>query len=301
MSFSINSMKPINYTNSMKPINYTNSMNNKLYNGIKAEIIGNNGSQYLLFHLNIGQQLYCSKGNIIYQKGKIITVEMHSDQSLVKQGLRIMTGRESYKQLVKADENGCELCVGTNFISNIYCLTIEPKKSYRISPKSFLASTMNIKFNETLGIKNIKELQGYYNIVTNTGSQNEYIWLTYYGEFKQINLQQGENIIMNNNIFLYINTDFVNNMKPIVMTQGNLMTQIFSNQGMGVQITGPCNFGIQTKQYNNFQIKAQNSNSTSSSIINSASKLIKPIGGNKTRKSRKESKNKKIKKGSRKI
>ena len=103
----MNRTNPINPMNSINRMNPINSMNNKSYNGIRAEIIGGNGSQYLLFHLNNGQQLFCSKGNIIYQKGNIKTTEMHSDQSLVKQGLRIMTGCESYKQFIKAFEDNC--------------------------------------------------------------------------------------------------------------------------------------------------------------------------------------------------
>lgn len=101
---------------------------------------------------------------------------------------------EKYAKFLGNGSN-CIVSFGSSFLNTVVHLKIKKGDVYRIARKSFLVSTENIEIkndNEIFDVLTVTCVTEYYG----------YVWISSFGSFEQIVLDEGEEIIVKKGMFL---------------------------------------------------------------------------------------------------
>lgn len=156
------------------------SKTNNIYDDIvtQCKIKGSPGCQYIKFVLKNNQTVLATSDSLIYMMGNIV-------KDCVK---------DKYSKFTGVSNNGV-VSFGSSFLNTIVHLKIQKGDVYRIARKSFLVSTENIEVhndNDTFDILTVTCVTEYYG----------YVWISSFGSFEQIVLDEGEEIIVKKGMFL---------------------------------------------------------------------------------------------------
>jgi uncharacterized protein (AIM24 family) len=214
----------------------------------RHKIIGDQGSQYVKFKLKEKETIKSSLGSLIYMNGDIEKSELVYN-GIAKGFMNLLAGETFLYQ--KFTGNGKEgvITFGTSFINSIICIKIYKGEEYRLSRNSFLVSTDNIAIGYTTmakGILQIGQEEGFI-LPTAKCSSGEYgyIWLSSYGAFEKVAVEEGKKLIVNNGMFLTCKNEHTYNIEKLGKT---FISSI--GEGFGMAFTGPCTIFIQTKNIN---------------------------------------------------
>lgn len=189
------------------------SKTNNIYDDIvtQCKIKGSPGCQYIKFVLKNNQTVLAPSDSLIYMMGNI-----------VKSGLD-----DKFSKFTGTDNNGI-VSFGSSFLNTIVHLKIQKGDVYRIARKSFLVSTENIEVNDdndAFDILTITCVTEYYG----------YVWISSFGSFEQIVLDEGDEIIVKKGLFL---------------ASHNNLEYVTYEDGYGMKFSGASTIFIQTKNMN---------------------------------------------------
>lgn len=156
------------------------SKTNNIYDDIvkQCKIKGSPGCQYIKFVLKNNQTVLAPSELLIYMMGDIIKTDVN----------------EKYAKFLGNGSN-CIVSFGSSFLNTVVHLKIKKGDVYRIARKSFLVSTENIEIkndNEIFDVLTVTCVTEYYG----------YVWISSFGSFEQIVLDEGEEIIVKKGMFL---------------------------------------------------------------------------------------------------
>lgn len=237
-----------------------------------SKIKGSDGSQYIQFTLNNNHTIIAATGSMICKSGGINKADLAFD-GIVAGVKKILAGETfMYSKFTGNEKNGI-LYLGSNFINSILVLKIPYNKQIRISRHSFLASTENIKITFTTqmrGILGIGQEEGMFlPLATCISEDHGYIWLSSYGSFEKIEIEDKDDIIVDNGMFLACNNEQNYTIESIGKS---IISSYLSDEGYGMKFVGPVQIYIQTKNINDFYViesEAPNeNNSITKSIMN---------------------------------
>lgn len=211
-------------------INFTEeSVHDVIYKN--HEIKGEEGSHFVKFKLNEGQSIKVVKGSLIYLKGNINPPEVVYDGFM-----KTFAGEHIVHQKYTASTRGGIIALGSNFINSVICLQIAGGNTFRISRHSFLACTENITISYTVimqGILDVGQGEGFVlPTATCIGDNAGYIWLSSYGSYDKIVLEDNESVIVDNGMFLACRNDIDYTVELI----GNsVFSSFMGGEGFGMQ------------------------------------------------------------------
>ena len=220
----------------------------------RHEIYGDEGSQYVKFILNKGETIQGSQGSLIYMNGDIGKSEIIYN-GIPKGIMNLLSGETFLYQKFSGNGNNGIITFGKNFINSIIAIKIYRGEEYRLSRNSFLVSTDNISIGYTtviLGLIQIGQDEGFILPTAKCESGDYgYIWLSAYGSFEKVDVDEGKTLIVNNGMFLACKNEYQYTVEKIGKT-------FFSSigEGFGMAYKGPCSIFIQTKNVNQLHEKS---------------------------------------------
>lgn len=135
------------------------------------------------------------------------------------------------------------------FPGHILDLTIKPGERWMISPKCLVSFTDNLDTNSKRRLRGIFMSEGIYQTeFINNSNQNGMIWLSSYGGVEKLTLKSGENLKVDNGLFLCASSDVKYNIKGM----GNFKSTFFSGEGIVMEFHGPCSLYVQGNSVDNF-------------------------------------------------
>jgi len=214
----------------------------------RHKIIGDQGSQYVKFKLKDGETIKSTLGSLIYMNGDIEKSELVYN-GIAKGFMNLLSGESFLYQKFSGNGKEGTITFGTSFINSIICIKIYKDEEYRLSRNSFLVSTDNITIGYTTiakGIFQIGQEEGFILPTAKCSSgEHGYIWLSSYGAFEKVAVEEGKKLIVNNGMFLACKNEHKYNIEKLGKT---FISSI--GEGFGMAFTGPCHIFIQTKNVN---------------------------------------------------
>jgi len=242
----------------------------------KSRIIGDQGSQYVLFSLNSEQSIISSLGSVIYINGDVDKAEVVFPG--IQQGImNIFSGESFIFQKFQGNGSHGKIAIGSSFINSVVCIKIEKDETYRLSRNSFLACTENIEIGTTIigkGILGIGQSEGFIYPTAKVKSNDDndddennfgYIWLSAYGGLEKISVVKDKELIINNGLFLACKNEV---KYDIDMFGKSIISSI--GEGFGMSFKGESDIYIQTKNINELERSfQQHNNSIGKTVIGS--------------------------------
>ncbi|MAT10745.1 MAG: hypothetical protein CMM02_07030 [Rhodopirellula sp.] len=240
-------------------INIKKSQNNntiiKKNKNIKYSIVGKPGSNYVKFDLKLNDAIINSPGSLIYLRGDIKKGEIKYDDSFGKAFWRGIAGEDIFISRYVGNNKGGSIALGIDIPGDILCLDLEPKSEWIISRGSFLCAYDNVsiesKYTNSSGIIGIGTSEGFIlPLIKNNDNNYSKVWLSCYGTFEKITLNNDEIIIVDNNSFLASKKD----MEYTIESFGKDLTSTFlGGEVFGMKFKGPGTIYIQSKNITNFK------------------------------------------------
>ncbi len=286
-----------------------------LPNGIKQKLIGVHGNQSLELYLPIGAEIVNNPGSLLYMRGNLQKSKLKIN-SVVSSIWRKLSGEtftlSEYKGLPKSSNgrsdgasdrthseiyDGGYITLGLPFIGDIVCVEIPKGKSLNFTKGAFLCATSNLEITGNVDFQQIIPVgtdQLFVGLLHHKDDSTGpgYVWLSTYGTFETITLQKGDEIIIDNGMFLGSDSTYEYTISRIGVS---LFGSILGGEGWGMHFRaekGPMTLYTQTKSIKEliFLIRALSGSRRGGSKKN----LIE--GGKKIKKSKSKSKSKSSKK-----
>ncbi len=274
-----------------------------LPNGIKSKLIGTQGNQTLELYLPNNAMVVTNPGSLLYMRGNLQKSKLKVN-SLASSFFRSLSGEtitlSEYRGLSRSEQSGSSsestrthstaydggyITLGLPYIGDIVCVEIPKGKVFKFTKGAFLAGTSNLDISGNLDIQQFLPVgtdQVFVGIVqhkedsTGTG----YVWLSTYGTFETINLQKGDEIIIDNGMYLGSDANYPYTISRLGVS---FFGSILGGEGWGMHfkaINGPMTIYTQTKSIKEliFMIRA-----LSTSKSGGSSKKIKSTKSKKTK------------------
>ncbi len=202
-----------------------------LPNGIKSKLIGTQGNQTLELFLPKDVMVVTNPGSLLYMRGNLQKSKLKVN-SLTSSFFRSLSGEtitlSEYRGLPRSDQTGSTsnstrthstayeggyITLGLPYIGDIVCVEIPKGKVFKFTKGAFLAGTSNLDITGNLDIKQFLPVgtdQVFVGIVEHRENSTGpgYIWLSTYGTFETIHLQKGDEIIIDNGMYLGSDADY---------------------------------------------------------------------------------------------
>lgn len=218
-------------------------------NVLTYEIKGAPGSNYIVFTLSENQSVLSSPGSLIYLKGAVSKGNLKSG-STMKAFARAFGGEDFFINSYTGLKGSGKVAFSTDIPGDIVKINIQPGQEYTISRASFLCGNDNIEISSRINAN------GFFGIGTDEGfilptikaiDKEASVWLSNYGTFEKITLPKGEEIIIDNGVFLAADST----MNYEILKLGtSFISSILGGEGFGMKFTGPGDIYIQSKNLN---------------------------------------------------
>ncbi len=158
---------------------------------------------------------------------------------------------------IKGSEKGGHITLGLTFPGDIICIEVKKDSKIKFLKNSFLACTPNLDISGKFDYKQLipvgTDFEPFLGHVSHKENSNEsgYVWLSTYGVFEKIYLKKGDEIIVDNGMFLACNEDYSYKVSRLGRS---MFGGIVSGEGWGVQFSCKNDEGMtiycQTKSIN---------------------------------------------------
>ncbi len=243
------------------------------FRGFKTRYVGPSGNRSLEFYLEPGYSIITLPGSLLYMRGNVEKGTIKVDSSsffrfftgetftLVSyKGMNVPTNKEessTTSERIKGSEKGGHITLGLTFPGDIICIEVKKDSKIKFLKNSFLACTPNLDISGKFDYKQLipvgTDFEPFLGHVSHKENSNEsgYVWLSTYGVFEKIYLKKGDEIIVDNGMFLACNEDYSYKVSRLGRS---MFGGIVSGEGWGVQFSCKNDEGMtiycQTKSIN---------------------------------------------------
>lgn len=284
-----------------------NVVSSNSFQGMKTRYVGPSGNRSIEFYLEPNTSIITLPGSLLYMRGNVQKGEVKVNSSSFT---RLFTGETftlvSYKGLdihtnqresnttsnrIKGSSKGGYITLGLPIPGDIVCIEVKQGSKLKFMKNSFLACTPNLNITGRFEMKqfipvgtDFEPFLGHVHHKENS-NQTGYVWLSTYGVFEKIDLVRGDEIIIDNGMFLACDESYPYKVSRLGQS---MFGGIISGEGWGVQFscnTDKMTIYTQTKSIQEFANIIRfiepngNGNSTLSTIVDIVS------GGEKKKKS----------------
>lgn len=243
------------------------------FRGFKTRYLGPIGNRSIEFYLEPGQTIITLPGSLLYMRGNVEkgTLKVNSSSffrlftgetfTLVSyKGMDVPTNKEessTTSERIKGTEKGGYITLGLTFPGDIVCIEVKKDSKIKFLKNSFLACTPNLDISGKFDYKQLipvgTDFEPFLGHVSHKENSTEtgYVWLSTYGVFEKIHLKKGDEIIVDNGMFLACDENYSYKVSRLGRS---MFGGIVSGEGWGVHFSCKNDEGMtiycQTKSIN---------------------------------------------------
>ena len=155
---------------------------------------------------------------------------------------------------VKSAGSGGVLALGIAIPGDVLQVALKPGETYTMSRGSYLASTPNVRVSAKLnliGLIPVGQDEGFVLPTAECAPDQGpgFVWMSAYGTFEEHSLAAGEEMLVDNGLFLACRKDVT---YSLAMMGGGVLSSFFGGEGFGMKFTGPCKLYTQSKNMDDF-------------------------------------------------
>lgn len=183
------------------------------------------------------QQIVSQSGCMAHFKGNVKT-STSSRGGLLKGFTRmLLTSSSMFMTTYTAEDKVNEICFQSHLPGDVLPVVVRPGEKIIISPHALICFTDNLTLNSKRRLRGFITNEGIYQSEFENKSKHKgIVFLASYGGHQKIKLEKGENLILDNGLFLCSHTS----TKYNVTTIGGTKTTLLSGEGFVMEFEGPC-------------------------------------------------------------
>lgn len=210
------------------------------------KINSNSGEDTLILKLKKGQTIINNHGAMAWMDNDI-HVETTSRGGILKGMFRsAFTSVSMFMTRYTGVRDGNKICNSSFLPGMVLPIVLRPGKNIVISPDSLICFTDNLKLDSVSKIGGLMVTEGMRKTrFTNESNTPGMVWLNSYGGCSKKILKKGDELLVDNGLFLASDGNVDYSLKKI----GNIKSSLLSGEGFTMKFRGPCYLLLQKRDH----------------------------------------------------